>query len=291
MPSTCSPILLAAILWGGACSRDPARAQTDRETYVALLRSSDTPIAERMDRCLELADPALRSDCALVTAEAAPRQGAGRIEAWCDRVPAGTWRDECWFQASEQARRAGDWMRALALCRETGPFSTDCRQHLWQLALHASVPPEGPAGFATHLETAREVFERFRPLLAEDPEFEERFWLRWFQEGFEQGLGLDVSACDPLPVRDAARCRLAATHVYRTRLDRSLLTSAPSLAGFCDRATKDPTVAGVLGFEFGLVEGNPGSIATPSPVLDEVVVQEYRRLCDAPTPTGRARPP
>jgi len=284
MRSTCS--LLPAAL--AACA-DPPSPRDDHAAYAALLHADELPVAERMEACLDLADRANRGDCALVTAESAPRRGGGPIEGWCREVPRGAWRHECWFQASEQARREHDLDRALALCQRSGPFRTDCRQHLWQGALHGTVPPQGPWGFAGGLEPAEVVLHRFAPLLDDDPDFEDRFWFRWFQEGFERAPGLDLAACDPLPGEMGTRCRAAGTDLYRTRLDRALFSCEACRKAFCTRAAAAPAVQDVLGFELGLLDGNPGSVATPSPALDAVVADSYARHCGAAT--GRAPPP
>ncbi len=280
------PILLAA-----ACGpQDPADARAERAAYVAILEERDLPTAERMARCLAFDDPFLRSDCALVAAELAPRVQGGRVEDWCSDVPRGTWRDECWFMASERARRDGDLDRALELCQRAGPFRTDCRQHLWQLALHHTVPAEGPPGFPVRLAEARKVLAGVSPLVGDDPDFEERFWFRWFQEGFERVPGLGIEACDPLPAPFAARCRPAVADLYRARLDRALFHCAPCREAFCARADADPTVQGIRDFELGLLEGNPVSHATSSPILDEAVADTWRRHCSGEAATGRVSP-
>jgi hypothetical protein len=271
-----------------ACARDPASAREEREAYVALLKSRDLSTAQRMERCLSFDDPLLRTDCALVAAEGAPKTGGGRVEDWCADVPQGRWREECWFMASERARRDGDLLRALDLCRSSGAFVTDCRQHLWQLALHGAVPAEGPPGFVSAVPGAREVLARFLPLVGDDPDFEERFWFRWFQEGFERSKELDVRACAPFPSDTAARCRTACADLYRTRLDRVLFTCAPCREAFCSRGAADPTVPGILGFEMGLAEGEPVSVAVQSPILDEAVRDTMSRHCGEGGSTGRA---
>jgi len=77
-----------------------------------------------MAACLALADGDLAGDCALAVARQASRGAEGEQEAFCPRIPAGPWRDECWFEAAE-ARRRSDPDQAVALCQRAGAFRED----------------------------------------------------------------------------------------------------------------------------------------------------------------------
>ncbi len=66
--------------------------------------------------------PSVRGECVLAAVEVAPTLDG--LEAWCDSVPEGTTRSECWFQIAEGR---GD----LGACARAAPFADDCRLHVW----------------------------------------------------------------------------------------------------------------------------------------------------------------
>lgn len=247
-----------------SCARGPAQ---DVSRYAELLGLERPGVAD-MARCGELSDPDLAGDCALALA---PRVASGQrvgMETLCERVPEGTWRDECWFQAAEAQRKHGHEQEAAELCRRAGPFINDCAQHLWQTRVHALISSRNgaPPDFFGKLATAQKIYDEWSPYLADSSDLEQRFWTKYFQNGFETVGRVDLAWCSPLPEPRATQCVNAAkdllTREMAPNLDRNSAWSA-----FC--ALKDPTSSDVS-FWFRLV---------PSPPLDALVQERHAVLC------------
>lgn len=247
-----------------ACATDPAR---EVSIYAELLRAPRPDLAD-MKRCAGLSDPELAGDCALALAPRVASAQQQGLETLCEQVPEGVWRWECWFQAAEAKRGRRNEAEAAKLCREAGPFVNDCAQHLWQTRVHALIASrEGrPPDFSGKLAQAQKIYDEWSPWLADQSDMEQRFWTKYFQNGFETVGRVDLAWCAPLPEARAAQCVDAAkdllTREMAPDLDRNSAWSA-----FC--AMKDPTSADVA-FWFRLV---------PSAPLDAFVQERHAVLC------------
>lgn len=233
--------------------------------YEAVIGNADIAPAEGLGRCATLSDPYLAGDCALQVVTVEAHRPNGRPDRWCDRVPAGVWRDECWFVSAESWRRRRDEKRAAALCTKAGVFKNDCGQHLWQ-NVASRLARGGPSTFARQLPQAERLYDHWAPMLAASTDFDDRFWLRFYQAGFESVHSVDLSWCDALPADAAKRC----VHAGKAWLQREIgprLDRAHARDTFC--ALSAPTIADV----------NSWVAARPDPRLDAVVAERHVALC------------
>ena len=190
------------------CQTDPVHQ--DRQHYQAVL-SAPRPSQPALSRCSEIVDPALAGDCALVVVSASEAEPG----SLCGQVPAGMWREECWFLAAEAINRRGDSVSAAAMCQRSGRFALDCAQHLWQTPVHSLIHGPGAAAFVEVLPRAEAIFDAWSPLMAEQSDFSERFWSKFFGNGFEgQGQPIDLGWCEPIPEEHQAACMAAGVAHY-----------------------------------------------------------------------------
>lgn len=114
------PRWLLALGWGAvACRGTP---ESDPQRYLQAVGEAD-PAA-----CLAIGDADLQAECrAFATWELARQGRPEEAEAACGEMPAGPWRDECWFQLSDLLAAEGD--RAKALCAEAGSWRDHCVAH------------------------------------------------------------------------------------------------------------------------------------------------------------------
>lgn len=208
---------IAAVACGGA--PQPA---SDRARYLAVVSDKDSPAGELLAACEPIGDPVLSGDCALHVVMTEARRPAGQPGALCARVPEGLWRAECWFVTAEHARKRQDVETAAAACGQAGPFAADCAQHLWQGEVHRLIHRAGAGAFAQKLPAARKIHARWSALfegMDELGSFDQRFWAKFYQNGFEgQGSFVDLDACDVLGDDDAARCVDAGVEMYLREL-------------------------------------------------------------------------
>lgn len=249
------------LLW--ACGASPA---DDVARYAELL-AMERPGPGELARCRGLTDPNLAGDCALALSQRIAASRKESLSAWCDEVPEGTWRYECWFQSAELERRRGREAEAAEQCRASGPFLNDCAQHLWQTRVHRLISSNGKApDFAGKLKRAEEIYGEWAPFLAESSDLETRFWSKYYQNGLESAGRVDLSWCEPLPEVHQTRCKSAARDLViremAPNLDRNSAWSA-----FC--AMEAPTSAEVSRW-FRLI---------PSPELDAIVQERQALLC------------
>lgn len=246
-------------LWMLGCGAEPV---PDAEVYRAVLSDRDGPVDAALRQCLSIQDAALKGDCALSVAGRAQPPGSA-----CPDVPAGLWREECWFVAAEMVNRAGDSTRAVSFCQSAGRFQNDCAQHLWQTPVHRLIHQRGAAGFATALPQAEALYAAWAPLLAQDTDFESRFWLRFFGNGFEgQGPPITLEWCTPLPQQHHDSCHRAAA-VYLERELGPAVENTGQLDAFC--AIEGPTVMDI----------QPWLAVAPSTVFDAVIVDRQQDIC------------
>ncbi|MBN1335805.1 MAG: hypothetical protein JXB39_07570 [Deltaproteobacteria bacterium] len=261
-----------------ACASPPAAVPDDAHEYMRLLAAEDLSTAQRIEACLDLSDAYLAMDCALAAAEAAPIRGEGHVEDWCPRLPQGVWRDECLFQAAEQALSDRDRNRASRLCAEAGRFANDCGYHLWQVDLRFIIRRAGPAGFAEHLPEARKLYDVWAPRLAAHTDMEFRFWSRYFEMGFEPQPRIQLQACDALEEPYRARCRNAGMLVWRHRLENATIWPEAQ-SWFCARTSDAATVEALLAKRED-IPPLPNLLAvTPTPELDVAVAKVRSSRC------------
>lgn len=257
MIGLCLPLIAALI----GCRADPI---ADLERYEAVLASREGDWEAQLRRCAAIRDQALAGDCALVVITRTAAAENSAPEARCDRVPEGVWRDECYFLAAEAWRRQQP-ARAAKLCGQSGAFAPDCAQHLWQSSIYAAIHDAGPGAFAERLPTAQRIYDHWARFLGERDEFTDRFWERYYQNGFDRS-GVDLAACEALPEAQAARCVAAGEKLVlqelAPRLDR-----ADAWDAFC---ALSPATSDNAGHWLHL---------TPHPDLDGLIAERQAELC------------
>lgn len=254
------------ILFLAACASSPA---DDMAAYSALVRQHAPDPDRDLPSCKRLSDPNLAGDCALYVAQRGAARRRQPAETWCEEVPEGLWRSECWFQAAEAHRRLGHEGVAAELCRRSGPFLNDCAQHLWQTRVHRLIHTNGTApDFAGKLPRVQEIYDEWAPFLEDTSDLSERFWTKYYQNGFEGAGRVDLGWCAPLPAEHQERCHEAARGLILRELAPNLDRNA-AWDDFC-----------------GLASPTSEDVATwlrlvPSPALDPLVAERHAALCSA----------
>lgn len=248
-----------------ACGRSDGVAELSR--YSALLAQPGEDPEAAFAVCDDLDDDQLRGDCGLAMAQHFSRKQSSPLTSWCSRVSRGVWRDECVFIAAEEARRAGRQDEAATLCLEAGSFVDDCVQHLWQVELRFVIHTPGKTPeFAGRLSRAEGVYARWASVLDREERWRERFWLRYYQMGFEAARHVDLATCESLAPEHEARCVEAARQLVYADLPPRV-TGMRGVPAFC--ALEQPGTAEVARWM---------SLA-PSPLLDEVIRERHAAMC------------
>ena len=260
------PLILAMLLVVGCETPSPLQ---DVERYRKILDAPGDDADAALSACGKIHDPDLAGDCGLFVAQRAAAVAKSPLEPYCDGVARGTWRAECFFLAAEEHRRAGRQQRAAELCVHAGPFIDDCVQHLWQTDVRRLIhAPRQVPDFAGKLNQAQEIYERWSTLLDRETRFGERFWLRYYQNGFESANGIDLAWCAELPELHRKRCEDAAAESLKAdlppRIDR-----VGEMKIFCDM--EHP----------GAAEASRWMRLTPAPALDAVILERHQALCGA----------
>jgi hypothetical protein len=272
--------ILASTVLLAACGRKDVKApgSGDRTLYLTALEERRNEPSKRFAICDEITDEVLRGDCGLAVATELGKTHREAQESWCERVSQGYWRSECWFTAAEQARRHNDLAKAASLCEKAAEFHDDCGQHLWQTAVREIIHNPGPEGFVDALPEAERVYAEWKPLLSEGTDFEDRFWRRFYQNGFEPRAYLDLSACDPLDavaspsgVPQRTRCREAAFDLYSRRLILGLQPPG-MLEAFCKDATDQASTLALVG-------GVAKLDAVEDPGFEDVISRTRKERC------------
>ena len=252
----------AALL--AACS--PAREAKEIFTYQEVVGDPEIELEAGLARCGALTDPGLAGDCALYVVGLALHRPAPPAESLCPRVPAGAWQDECWFLAAEERAERGRDQSAASLCLRAGSFKEDCAQHLWQTPVHDLAARHGPAGFLAALPEAQRLYDRWAPMLEAETDLADRFWQRFYENGFEARRGVDLRHCLPLPPPHLQRCQAAGLAYFGRELG-PMLDRAGAMEAFCALPQAD---ANAVGAWF------PNA---PEPALDAVIQERKRALC------------
>lgn len=198
----------------------------EAERYTAVLSMNPVDPAKALALCAGIGDPASRAQCAMHAASQGAIDTGQAPEALCERVPEGTWRAECYFRAAEVYAEANADPKAAAMCAKTRIFADDCGQHLWQDELQAIIAPHGPTGFAAQLPRAEGLYRRWLAMLGETTDIRDRYWRRYYQNGFETLELVDLAPCEAVrgqgrAVDDhAERCRHAGAHLLQRRVRR-----------------------------------------------------------------------
>ncbi|MCK6515299.1 hypothetical protein L6R46_09620 [Myxococcota bacterium] len=186
--------------------------------------------------------------------------------ARCDRVPKGVWREECYFQAAEIARRRGDTDLAGSLCARSGPFLNDCGQHLWQSALKALV--EGNDDPAERRERAERLYHVWEPVLGEGSDLSSRFWQRYYQHQLERDPVLSFDLCEAETGDDQVTCRKSVGQLYLGRI-RAMVGSPRGPETLCALGPQ-----GVVA-----LSAAPGLNVKPDPAFDRVLAGQVDWVC------------
>lgn len=172
------------------------------------------------EACGAIDSAELRGDCQLAVVQ---RLRGEELASWCPGFAPGRWQDECWFLEAERRAADGQVAPAARSCERAGAFRADCAQHLWQGQVHQLIFGRGPGAFAEVLPRAAALHRRWAGPLAWDREFDERFWARFFQNGFEgAGPRVMLSACDGLEAPHRARCVAAGIELFERELGPGL---------------------------------------------------------------------
>jgi hypothetical protein len=186
-------------------------AASDRDVYLSAARDPDPTVAAAT--CDAIGDGALRGAC---RTDAASRLAhAGRFKsavAICEATGHPMWREECWFQAADDAEVVG--AEAIDACRHAGRFRENCLGH----AIGREVPRvearfAKPGEEARLVDGVRDVVGRYKPNAPDDQRevTVERMVAQILSKRWE-GAAFDASRCGGLR---PALCQLA----YRMNLD------------------------------------------------------------------------
>lgn len=256
-----------------ACAGSP---ESDAKLYTRVATMQPMRAEAALALCARIQEPVSAADCAMVAASRGAEDEGLPPDTYCERVPDGQWRWECYFHASDSLREAGDSLAAAKLCPKTGPFAQDCGQHLWQDEIRGLIYAKGPGGFAEQLPKAENVWRRWRAILGEKGDLTDRMWRRYYSNGFEARPNLDLSYCDAVEGLGATvqdhreRCRHAGAHLFFRRL-RQMIMHPGARKQLC--AVETPSCAAVAEIRPLQCEEDPLLTQVLAEQLDWVCVQ------------------
>jgi hypothetical protein len=221
-----------------------------------------------MVACTEISDTNTQGECQLKVALNQPDHAVS-----CPDVLAGLYQDECFFMASEAARRRGDVDAAVSLCRGSGVFAPDCQQHLWQGDLRRVMV--GRSSFSSRYERAKPVFCKWSEEVGESADYEDRFWEKAWNSALASGMDLNIEPCSDLAVSQRERCEKSGAHLLAARLDEVMVQPAARKT-LCDGELPNNQVLRYAGH----------------PILDAVVARHRNAVCveGLDRPDGRNAP-
>lgn len=111
-------------LWLGCGSAAPQPSEA--ALYTQALSGAGLDTEERLALCARLQKPDRQAECiaGVVHASALPE------DTRCDRIPAGRWRDECWFKLAERRGPRLSPEDAAAACVRAGDYMRPCVGHV-----------------------------------------------------------------------------------------------------------------------------------------------------------------
>lgn len=198
-------------------TREPGESSAGPESHgLAPLSALRSPWAETAPETVTCAVEARVCQSEAASTRAAAGDTAGAAAA-CNAVEASAWRDECFFQAGEQAARARAADNAVALCMAAGSFVGRCLSHVVrEVGALAPVASSGAPAAWTRLIAA--IAASQAALSAEDPSLAARFadqaWAWGLRSAYVHaevvnGAPLAALPAEALPhVRAAAAWRL-----------------------------------------------------------------------------------
>lgn len=237
----------------------------DAERLSQALALPPDAVEEAIALCEGIRDPGSAGACAervVVAVDGANKTPGAR----CERVPDGVWREECYFQAAEIARRRGDTDEAGELCAKAGPFINDCGQHLWQSALKSIVESNDEP--AERRERAERLYHLWEPVLGDSSDMASRFWQRFYQHQLEQDPQLSFDLCEGETGDDQVTCRKSVGQLYLGRI-RAMVGSPRGPETLC--ALGPQGVAALA--------AAPGLNVKPHPAFDRVLAGQVDWVC------------
>lgn len=257
------PAAFAALLTLGCAGGDGGLS--DGERLSRALALPPEAVEEAIALCEGIRDAGSAGACAeraVIAADGAQRTPGAR----CERVPRGVWREECYFQSAEIARRRGDTDLAGELCAKAGPFINDCGQHLWQSALKSIVERhEDPV---ERRERAERLFRLWEPVLGESSDMASRFWQRYYQHQLEQDPVLSFALCEAETGDDQVTCRKSVGQLYLGRL-RAMVGSPRGQETLCALGPQGVAAAAAA----------PGLNVVPDPAFDRILAGQVDWVC------------
>ncbi len=260
---------------------------SDLRLYLAASLRAGDDLPGALDTCLVIRAPDTRGQCFVDLLRETGSAGSTGVlcaatERECPRLSQGLWKWECYFIGAEDCMEAGKVKKAAQLCAMAGGLKNDCAQHLWQGEVRRLIHDAGSAGFSERLPRAQALYSQWDDLLGETSDLSDRFWLRFFQNGFEPEPSLRIEACDSLPGSFPKRCREAAARLYEARLrdvvvtpgGRQLLCGLDELkveylTGLLDGMGKDLSAQAAAWREAGRAGRTPPGAGDDSPVTGD----------------------
>ena len=244
----------------------PTSPAEDARVFAEVLSNPRAPKA--MEACSAIGDTNTQGECQLKVA----LNHLDRADA-CAKVREGLYRDECFFLASEGARRKGNVDAAVTLCRGAGVFVPDCQQHLWQGDLRRVMMGRSP--FTERYTQAKAVYCEWSEEVGEAEDYEARFWDKAWNTALAGDKNLNIAPCAELSPTQRERCEKSGAHLLAARLDE-IMVRPEARETLCQGSL--PEMA-VLVFE-------------PDPILDAVVARHRDAVCvqGLDRPDGRNAP-
>jgi len=180
--------LIPAVLLGCSPAPPPEHA-LNRQRYLDALQLAQPA---DLSPCAGITDPDLQGDCQLSLSRRLLNAGE-----WCSQMTTEPWRGECFFSAAEGARDAQKWDKAIAYCKEAGPFSSSCAQHLWQPQMERVLQPHAGRAFAASLPAAEQLYRQWLPHLGE--RMTTPYWAYYIRAVFRRAEQPDPAWCGQLP--------------------------------------------------------------------------------------------
>lgn len=200
MPGWSGAALLLGLLGcGERGGQAPARAYAEAS---ALAVSDPVAAAARCD----LAAPAVRAECRVLTAHAVAQADPAAAAAICQGTEPGPWQDECGFLVAEARAAKEGSAAAIGACDAAGRFVDHCLDHLWRAHATALLRAGGPGEAATTYAAARAWADG--RLNGAKQELDGRFWMAFYDAPLhDDGLPpLDETWCAQMEGDVAAAC-------------------------------------------------------------------------------------